>query len=129
MDVSVFLAKLLSIYLLVIGTALILNPRYYISAIADVINKPGLSVISSILALIIGLLIVLTNQSWTFNWRTVITLIGWLSLFKGLIRTIAPDTANNITIKFTQNMTIYYASAVTCILIGFLLLFCGFIIN
>jgi hypothetical protein len=71
-----------------------------------------------------GLAIVLTHNVWTANWRMLITLIGWLMLFRGAVRILIPETIMGFAAKAIRNKQLMpIAGAVTGVL-G--LVFCYF---
>ena len=49
--------------------------------------------LSGFLALIIGNLLVVSHNVWTADWRVIITIFGWLSLLKGVVRLFFPSIA------------------------------------
>ena len=40
---------------------------------------------------VLGLLLVLSHNVWTTDWRVIITLVGWLTLLKGIALMLWPD--------------------------------------
>lgn len=89
MDVSVFLAKFWGWYLLIFFLILSLNPKR-IKQIFDDLEDEKFLIITSFIAIIIGLLNILSHNIWEPNWTIIITLIGWQSLFIGLFLFIFP---------------------------------------
>ena len=89
MDISIFLAKFWGWYLIIFFFILSYNPRR-IKQIFDDLNDQKFLIISSLIAIIIGLLNILFHNIWTLDWKLIITLIGWSSLFIGLSLFIIP---------------------------------------
>ena len=89
MDISIFLAKFWGWYLIIFFFILSYNPRR-IKQIFDDLNDQKFLIISSFIAIIIGLLNILFHNIWTLDWKLIITLIGWSSLFIGLSLFIIP---------------------------------------
>lgn len=83
MDSSIFLAKFWGWYLIIFFFVLSLNPRR-IKQIFDDLHDEKFLISSAFIAIIIGLLNILFHNIWEFNYKIVITLIGWTSLFIGL---------------------------------------------
>ncbi|WP_339895468.1 hypothetical protein [uncultured Algibacter sp.] len=89
MDNSIFLAKFWGWYLIIFFLILSFNPKR-IKQIFNDLNDEKFLIISSFVAIIIGLLNILFHNIWEPNWKLIITLIGWVSLFIGLSLFIFP---------------------------------------
>lgn len=83
MDNSLFLAKFWGWYLIIFFLILSLNPKRIKQIFSDLKDEKFLS-ISSLIAIIVGLLNILFHNIWEPNFKIIITFIGWLSLFIGL---------------------------------------------
>lgn len=91
-NASVFLAQFWGWYLVIFCGLLILNPKRVEQLLAYLDDEKYL-VLTSILAILIGLVSVLLHNIWEANWKLIITLFGWISLTKGIIRFTFPKTA------------------------------------
>jgi len=104
-DISIFLAKFWGWYLITFFLILSLNPKR-IRQIVKYLEDPKFVITTSFIALIIGLLNILFHNIWEDDWRLIITLIGWISLFIGLALFIFPNRTilwlDYINIKFVQ---------------------------
>ncbi|TGV04335.1 hypothetical protein [Flavivirga rizhaonensis] len=89
MDNSIFLAKFWGWYLIIFFVILTFNPKR-IKQIFNDLNDEKFLIISSFMAIIIGLLNILFHNIWESNWKLLITLIGWMSLYIGLSLFIFP---------------------------------------
>ena len=54
------------------------------------LENPILLYIIGLLDLTFGLLLVLTHNEWAKDWTVIITIVGWLLLFKGIMCIIFP---------------------------------------
>ena len=84
MDYSIFLAKFWGWYLIIFFFILSFNPKRIKQIFNDLKDEKFL-IISSFVAIIVGLLNILFHNIWEPNYKFIITLIGWLSLFIGLL--------------------------------------------
>lgn len=104
-DISLFLAKFWGWYLIVFFLILSLNPKRILQIMADLKDQKFV-ILASFHAIIIGLLNILFHDVWEQDYRLIITLIGWLSLFIGLALFIFPKQTvkwlSYINIKFIQ---------------------------
>jgi drug/metabolite transporter (DMT)-like permease len=89
MDTSIFLAKFWGWYLLIFFFILSFNPKR-IKQIFDDLKDEKFLITTSFVAIIVGLLNILSHNIWEPNWKLIITLIGWMSLFIGLSLFIFP---------------------------------------
>jgi len=91
MDLSVFLAQLLSALYLAVGIGMFLKPARYRSIYEEVLRNPALLYFSGIFALAMGFIVVRVHNVWTQDWRPLVTIIGWVALFKGIVLVIWPE--------------------------------------
>ena len=84
MELSVFLAKVLGLYLVIVAPAALLNRRHFPRLIKEFSDSLAMVVLSGFVALVLGLLLVVSHNVWTTDWRVIITLLGWLTLIKVL---------------------------------------------
>jgi len=105
MDVSIFLARFWGWYLIIFFFILSYNPRR-IKQIFNDLNDQKFLIISSFMAIMVGLINILFHNIWEPNWKLIITLIGWTSLFIGLALFILPKQTVGwlefVNIKFVQ---------------------------
>lgn len=108
MTSSVFLAKFWGWYLIIFFFILSYNP-IRIRQIFEDLKDQKFVILVSFMAIIIGLLSILFHNIWEPDWRIIITLLGWLSLFLGLFLFIIPERTtrwlNIVNVKLVQ--TIY----------------------
>jgi len=104
-DISIFLAKFWGWYLITFFLILSLNPKRIRQMVKNLEDQKFV-IITSFIALIIGLLNILFHNIWEDDWRLIITLIGWISLFVGLALFIFPNRTSSwldyLNIKFVQ---------------------------
>ena len=89
MDSSLFLAKFWGWYLIIFFFILSLNPKR-IKQIFNDLNDEKFLIMASFVTIIVGLLNVLIHNIWEPNWKLIISLIGWVSIFIGLSLFIFP---------------------------------------
>jgi hypothetical protein len=89
MENSILLAEFWGWYLIIFFLILSMNPKRIKQVFNDLSDEKFL-IISSLVAIIMGLLNILFHNIWELNWKLIITLIGWFSLFIGLALFIFP---------------------------------------
>jgi hypothetical protein len=90
MQTSVFLAQLIGPLLLVMGIGMAVNTDSYRTMAQEFLASRALIYVAGLLAFVPGLAIVLVHNVWAFDWRLIITLLGWLAVLGGIFRLVAP---------------------------------------
>ena len=127
MQASIFLARLLGPLLLLQGAGLLANPRVFRTIASEVIGSVTLVYLFGLIDLAAGLAIVLTHNVWTANWRVLITLIGWLMLIRGVLRSLIPDTVMGYAKRLIRNERVYLVSGVVLTILGLVLCYFGYV--
>jgi hypothetical protein len=121
--ISLFLAKALGLYFSIVGAAMLVNARNIKPAIVAYMNAPAVTFLGGFMALIIGILIVLVHNIWTFDWRGVITILGWTSILKGVIWGLFPQWISTKEKNLMLKPTSYNLAAFLTLFIGVFLLY------
>ena len=127
MDASIFLAQALGLYFLIVGFALISNGDQLKGLVSKILEDDALLFVTGFIALILGVLMVISHNLWVMDWRIVITLVAWLMFIKGVVRVVFPKKAVNISKKWIKSNTAYYTTSVIVLLLGFFLGYHGFL--
>jgi glucan phosphoethanolaminetransferase (alkaline phosphatase superfamily) len=127
MDLSKFLAKALGIYLIIISLAMLTNMPQFVNYVQNMLHDPTLMFVTGFIALVIGILLVVSHNIWQWHWRVIITIIGWISLIKGASIILYPHFIDKLSMLFVQNTTFAYSAAVVDLVLGLILLYFGFV--
>ena len=92
MDVSIFLAKFWGWYLIFFFFILSYNPKR-IKQILSFLEDEKFSILVAFIAIVIGLLNILFHNFWDSSATVIVSLIGWIALFKGLMLFAFPSLA------------------------------------
>jgi hypothetical protein len=119
MDSSILLAKFWGWYLIIFFFILSLNPKRIKQIFNDLKDEKFL-IIFSFMSIIVGLLNTLFHNIWEPNYKIIITLIGWASLFLGLALFMFPKQ----TVKWLEIINIKMVQVIYTLLflIGIFLL-------
>ena len=98
MEHSIFLAKVIGLYLLIVPAAVFLKRKQFAELANEFVTNLALVFLSGLIALVLGLLIVVSHNVWTADWRAVITFMGWLTLAKGVVRIFFPEKLATLAI-------------------------------
>ena len=102
MTQSTFIAQAIAVSYLTIGLGLMLNKDYYRRFFQDYYTETSAMLLSGFLGLMIGFILIALHNVWASNWTILITLIGWLSLIKGILIIIFPEKIKQLT-KLIRN--------------------------
>lgn len=121
---SIFLAKLLGIYLLIVAADLLFRRKELEAAVKDFASSKGLLVFSGSISLLLGLVVVLAHPVYEMNWRGLITLIGYLLILRGIIRVAFPSAIQKKLVSFFRKR--YWLVFAVLLILGLFLTYSGF---
>lgn len=126
MHPSLFLAKAIGIYYVIVSIAFLLNKARLRALMIETMNNSAYLLLSGFIALIVGILLVVSHNLWVADWRVVIiTIIGWLALLKGLTIIVFPNFLIKLSTRLMQNEVAYTITFLLVLLIGVILLYFG----
>lgn len=118
LEISLFLGQFWG-FLMVITCGLVLVRRKVIfERLWDMAGDRSFTFLSGYIALILGLVTILTHNVWTQDWRLVVTLFGWVALIKGIVRIGFPELLNSGIKKFKKNSVLTSGLLVAGLLLG-----------
>ncbi len=129
MAISIFLAKVLGLYFVVIALWLLIRHRHTEMVMNEMMASPGVLSLAAILGLIFGVLIVVAHNIWHLNWTLIITLIGWIALVKAFFNLFLTDVARRFFKVWLQSRSAMVITDIFMIIIGVFLLYHGFVLG
>lgn len=102
MELSHFLAKVLGSYMLIIAAVWLARREQFGVTVRNVMSSSNTYSLTAIIQIIIGLLIVISHPVWSFDWRVLITLIGYLALTVGTVRLAFPEETQSYVIDAAE---------------------------
>lgn len=125
MELSLLLAKVIGISLMVISMALLVNKKG-VDLLFSIYSHTEVVFITGIVEVFLGVLLIINHNIWTFDFRVVITIIGWILLLRGLGRTFFPGRVPAMLRKFKKMIWIFTPLLIFIFLIGAYLTYSGF---
>lgn len=126
MGLSIFLAKWIGLYTLIMALLLTIRKQQLLNGIHALIGQPGFNILGGIINLIIGLAILIAHPVWKLNWEGLVTLIGLISLMKGIFRLGFPECMDQLTKTLIKNESAWIGMIIFSFLIGGVLTYYGF---
>jgi hypothetical protein len=124
MELSIFLAKLLGIYMLLIAAIWIIWKDRFNESIKEIVESKGLIAFSGTMNILLGLAIAIGHPIWHLNWIGLITLLGYLMIIKGILRLLFADKGKKFLPKILT--TGYWPIIAILIILGGFLTVSGF---
>ena len=81
---TIYLAKLLGLYCIILALTLSMNRQSAIATVNEWMRSPPLIMLTGAIALTIGLALVIGHNVWSGALPVTVTVLGWLTLIKGL---------------------------------------------
>lgn len=122
MTLSMNFAMFFCLYFIVFGLATLLNPRVFIDAVNDFLGSRGQMLLGGIIALLFGALVVSFHNYYMLGWPLIITILGWLSFFKGVVYLLSPQTIRRLAV-FYQTEKAIKINGIISIFFGLLFLY------
>ena len=126
MAYSELLAGLLGPVLVAIGLAMLTNRRSLEAMAGQMPASLPVVFLAGLLLLIAGLSIVRVHNLWVADWRVVVTLAGWFSIFGGLVRMLMPEQSAAVALPVASNRGTATSSGLLFFLLGLYLSLKGY---
>ena len=89
LETSIFLARLIGPVFLVMGLAILINPKRIRQVGLEFVDSEALILLSGLMTLTVGVAIVNVHNIWVAAWPVIITLFGWIAILAGTLRIAA----------------------------------------
>jgi len=96
LELSIYIGKLLAAVYLILGVAILANRAYFTKAYSQFIDNPLSMLLAGFMALVLGLILVMNHNIWVGEWYVLITIVGWISLIKGVFLLLLPKVTDQI---------------------------------
>jgi len=125
---TIFLSRLLGLYCVLVGLAMLAHRQATLEMVKALLHNAPLLYVVGVIALGIGLAMVLGHNVWHGGvLPVVVTLVGWLSLIKGLHFLFLPsDAAVRFFLGVLHYEQLFYVYVAIDIIIGAYLTYAGF---
>ncbi len=124
MELSNFLANVFGLSIIAVNLSLLLYPKN-IKKMLDFAESGTTLLFTGLISFVIGTAMILSHNIWAYDWKVIITLLGWAILIKGIIRLFLPDMAISM-LKKTLNSQWISPLLVAEVILGCVLLYFGF---
>lgn len=124
MDLTHLLSHVFGFYLLIIGCLFLFKPRDLARTMSEFAKSEALLFLGGIVGVTAGLLIVFSHNIWDGDTiTTVVTILGWAILLKGLAVIFLPQQAVKAWTRWSNVDTFSYFYGLVTLLFGLYLIF------
>lgn len=97
MQLSKLIARMASVIYLSSSLGAFFSTDYYRKIADDLFSNSALIYVTGFITVIIGLLIVTYHNRWAKSWIVLITILGWLSIVKGICLIAFPQFVHTLS--------------------------------
>ena len=99
-EITIYLARFWGSLFMILGLSSILAGL--LRRIIKYTEDKTITISTGYITFLLGLFTVVFHQLWVFDWRVSITVLGWITLFKGIEKIAFPERVNKIAKKFKK---------------------------
>ena len=119
---SIFFVKFMGYFMFLTGSALFLSKETRTAMLENMKNNESFLIAMGYITLLIGLPIVILHNVWELNVLGLVTLLGWVTLIKGIVFLAKPSIVKKKELS-EKNLKI---RGLIGALIGLGLMYCGY---
>lgn len=113
MEIPIFLARFLGGFYLIFGSLFIITKQ--LGKTIEMTDDKSFVISTGYISLLMGLATVVLHNVWVWDWRLAITILGWSTLIKGVLKVGFPEFINKQAQRFKSQQTI---EAIMLLLLG-----------
>ncbi|MGA2084569.1 MAG: hypothetical protein ABSG60_03510 [Terracidiphilus sp.] len=124
---TIFLSRLIGLFLILVVLSLAVHKQATVDLLTGLFHSPEMMFVLSIITLAAGLAMVLAHNIWSGAQAVVVTLVGWLTLIKGLLYLLQfHEMVGECILSWLHHPLLFYACMAPSLLIGIYLTYEGF---
>ncbi|MBD3330353.1 hypothetical protein GF354_02370 [Candidatus Peregrinibacteria bacterium] len=121
MEISIFFARLWGSFFLVFGLLFIITRQ--LGRTIEMTDDKAFVISTGYVTFLMGLVTVILHNLWVSDWRLIITLLGWSTLIKGIMKIGFPDHIHKQAQRFKKKQ---FLSAIALLFLGGYLMWMSF---
>lgn len=120
--------QLVGLAYLAAGLGILVNPTFYKRMIDQMLDSPAIIYVSGFMTLAVGYLLIAFYSTWGVNLRLILTIIGWIALFKGLTAMIRPQLLIKVSRGFIRSGKTVTGAGIFTTALGIAMMYLGFFV-
>jgi drug/metabolite transporter (DMT)-like permease len=121
MDIALLVAKVLGVYLVVSGLFLMFRGKTVPHMLKDFFDHPAIVYLAGVILIFLSSLFLVQYNIWDGTWRTLITILAWAILAKGVMYILAPEALHKLVTKKVMGAVSLYG--IIAVVVGAYLFF------
>lgn len=117
-ELTIILAQFMGPVMLAVGLGIFFSRPYYERVYRHLENETLAVLMSGIVALVVGIAIVLNHNYWHSLLAGLVSLVGWMSVAKGLLLIITPTAVDKIGDWAANKKGWFTSAAVLYVVLG-----------
>lgn len=105
MEITIFLAKFWGSLFMILG-ALSVGERF-LGRVIEYTEDRTITISTGYITFLLGLATVVAHNVWVADWPVAVTILGWISLFKGIEKIGFPDRIHKKAQLFKKYQTLW----------------------
>jgi hypothetical protein len=122
MEITIFFARLWGSFFIIFGLLFIITRQ--LGKTIEMTDDKAFVISTGYITLLMGLVTVILHNVWVASWETVITVLGWSTLIKGISKVGFPEQIHKQAQRFKKKQ---WLSAAFIILLGAWLMWMSFV--
>src|SRR5512141_981169 len=92
MELSIFLARFWGSLFMILGLSSV--SAQFLGRVIQYTEDKNITVSTGYITFLLGLATVVAHNLWVADWRVAVTILGWVTLFKGMEKIVFPGRVN-----------------------------------
>lgn len=105
MEITIFLARFWGSLFMILG-ALTVGAKF-LGRIIEYTEDKTITISTGYITFLLGLITVVLHNIWVADWRVAITILGWITLLKGIEKIGFPDRVNKKARMFKSGQILW----------------------
>ena len=125
---TIYLGRLIGLYCILVIPSLAIHKQATVDSVTALLHNPSMMLILGIFTVIAGLAMILAHNRWSGGaLPVVVTMVGWLTLIKGMLFLLLPSgTDTEMMLNWLRDPMLFYVCLTPSFLIGIYLTYEGF---
>lgn len=105
MEIAIYLAKFWGSLFMILG--LLSVTAKFLGRVINYTEERTITISTGYITFLLGLITVVLHNVWVTDWRVAITILGWVTLFKGIEKIAFPERVNKKAQMFKGSQIIW----------------------
>ncbi len=125
---TIYLSRLIGLYCILVVPSLAMHKQATVDSAAALFHNSSMMLVLGIITVAAGLAMILAHNLWSGGaLAVVVTLVGWLTLIKGMLFLLLPNNVEgDCLLIWLRHPLLFYVCLAPSLLIGIYLTYGGF---